>query len=122
MELVPTGGHVCFPTWGLCIMVLGEGNPSSLIPGTPRQTPQECKIWQKKKKKNPKLLEFFCYFLAVRSYDTTSKQRRPSDSVRDADLLSLHLRMHVGREERAAGRLLLAECRSEDDDLIASGL
>lgn len=58
MEPVPTGGHVCFPTWGLCIMVLGEGNPSSLIPGTPRQTPQECKIWQKKKKKkNPKLLE-----------------------------------------------------------------
>lgn len=31
-----------------------------------------------------------------------ASQRRLSDSVQDADLLSLHLRMHVGREERAA--------------------
>lgn len=106
MGLVPTGAHVCFPTWGLCIVVLGEGNPSSLVLGTPRQTPQECKIQhpQPKKKKIPQRLEFFCYFLAMRSYDTMTKQRRPSDSVQDADLLSLHLRMHIGREERAAGR------------------
>lgn len=87
--------HTCVFPPGVCVLWFSTREILAvLIQGTPKQTPQECKIQITG--------AFFCYFLAVRSYDTKASQRRLSDSVQDADLLSLHLRMHVGREERAA--------------------
>lgn len=67
-------------------------------------------FWQK--------VNYVVYFVVL-GYDITTKQEH--ESVQEVDLLSLHLRMHVGREERATDSLL-AECRSQDDDLTTSCL
>lgn len=63
-------------------------------------------------------VSFVVYFVVL-GYDATTKQEH--ESVQEVDLLSLILGMHIGREEQATDSLL-AECRSQDDDLTTSCL
>lgn len=114
VELVPTGAHVCFPTWGLCIMVLGEGNPSSLILGTPRQTPHKCKIQQQKK------IQTYWWILlrlpgcAQLWYNNQTEEAEWLSPGRTPTFSASQDAWRKGGTGRRP-----PECRSEDDDLIA---